>query len=98
MENKDIRIDMQNYYLGHIVPWLVSNAMMLGNDSQLDELKRIRTSLLVTTCFDWNERINVPRGVAMMLLLLKFRMLRLLRAAWLWKSGLSNDSKGGVVA
>lgn len=77
--NNNVRADISKYYLGHIVPWLLSNAMRLDKNAQLDELTKIRNSQLVKTCFNWKSRINVSRGQAAILLLFRFRMLHLLR-------------------
>lgn len=77
--NNNVRADISKYYLGHIVPWLLSNAMRLDKNAQLDELAKIRSSQLVKTCFNWKSRINVSRGQAAILLLFRFRMLHLLR-------------------
>ncbi|WP_083868161.1 glycosyltransferase family 2 protein [Halomonas smyrnensis] len=76
---EQVRVDVCRYYLGHIVPWLVSNAMRMESREQLGELTRIRASWLVTTCFAWGVDVGGSRGVVVMLLLLRFRMLRLLR-------------------
>ncbi|MBK1781751.1 glycosyltransferase [Advenella sp. WQ 585] len=77
--NNSVRTDITKYYLSHIVPWLLSNAMRLDKSTQLDELAKIRNSQLVKTCFNWKLKIKVSRGQTAILLLLRFRMLRLLR-------------------
>jgi len=91
-----VRMDVCKYYLGHIVPWLLSNAMRMRKQEQIAELSRVRASTLVTTCFEWNENIGGSRGLSLMLYLLRFRMLRLLR--WLLSARLNSGtgSSGGA--
>lgn len=77
--NDSIRLDISKYYLGHIVPWLLSNTMKLEKKRQLQELKRIRESDFVKTCFSWKSKVTWSRGQALLLFLFRFRMLNILR-------------------
>lgn len=90
-----VRADLCQYYLGHIVPWLVSNAMRMDKREQLDELAKIRSSQLVTTCFSWGEKVDGSRGITATLFLLRFRMLRLLRSVLASKAKSHSVDIGG---
>ena len=74
-----IREDICQYYLGHVVPWLISNAMRANEQDQLGELARIREASFVATCFAWGGKVKGSRGLIVMLLLFRLRLLRLLR-------------------
>ncbi|MDN7131509.1 glycosyltransferase [Halomonas sp. MC140] len=90
-----VRADLCQYYLGHIVPWLVSNAMRMDKREQLGELAKVRSSQLVTTCFSWGAKVDGSRGLTAILLLLKFRMLRLLRSMLASKAKPHSVDMGG---
>lgn len=74
-----IREDICQYYLGHVVPWLISNAMRANEQDQLGELARAREANFVAACFAWGGKVRGSRGLAVMLLLFRLRLLRLLR-------------------
>ncbi|RCV91016.1 glycosyltransferase family 2 protein [Billgrantia montanilacus] len=90
------RRDIRDYYMLHILPWLISNAIKISDFSaQIDELKRIRNSELVETCLSWKGRRGT-RGMNIIQLLFKARMLRLLRSLLVWKSRIESSKKDGV--
>lgn len=77
--SKRAQRDISIYYLGHIVPWLLSNTMQLDKGLQLNELIKIRNSKFVNTCFEWSTKTEGNRGQIVILMLFKFRQLRLLQ-------------------
>lgn len=74
-----VREDICQYYLGHVVPWLIFNAMRANEQDQLSELARVREANFVATCFAWRGKVRGSRGLTVMLLLFRLKLLRLLR-------------------
>lgn len=75
--DEDIKLDISKYYLGHILPWLISNVMYLPEQERKNEFKKIVESNFFTTCIKWKWNMN-SRGQYIILSLLNLRMFGLL--------------------
>lgn len=71
-----VKLDVSKYYLGHILPWLISNMMYLPESERKKELKRITESNFFTTCIKWKWNVD-SKGLYLILSLLNLRMFNL---------------------
>lgn len=71
--------DIYNYYIFHILPWLLSNARHLNKSEQLEELKRIRDSDFIKQCYAQQFRIGKKPRMALMQILFRARQFGLLQ-------------------
>ena len=62
--SKEAWSDIYNYYIFHILPWLITNSTHLDRKNQLDELIRIRNSDFVNVCFTHGKKLgNRPKQI-----------------------------------
>lgn len=80
--------DIYKYYIFHILPWLFSNLMCLDKKQQLAELKDIRDSVFVETCYAKKMMLGKGPRTILIQLMFRARLLRLLRSflAMIFKS------------
>lgn len=56
--------DIYNYYIFHILPWLMTNSNHLDRKNQLNELIRIRNSDFVNVCYAHGKKLgNRPKQI-----------------------------------
>lgn len=62
--------DIYNYYIFHILPWLITNSTHLDKKNQIDELIRIRNSNFVNVCYAHGKKLgNRPKQILIQALL-----------------------------
>lgn len=71
--------DIYAYYIFHILPWLFSNLRCLDKKQQLAELKNIRDSVFVETCYAKKMQLGKKPRTILIQLMFRARLLRLLR-------------------
>lgn len=71
--------DICNYYIFHILPWLLSNSKHLNKSEQLEELKRIRDSDFIRQCYAQQFRIGKKPRMALMQILFRVKQFSLLQ-------------------
>lgn len=96
--SEEVKQDICEYYLLHIVPWLTSNAMKNNTaDAQLAELRDIRDSEFVRTCLAWGAPKPRSTGLKVTHTLFRARMLRALRAWIAFRSRRTLARNAGAV-
>lgn len=96
--SEGVKQDVCEYYLLHIVPWLISNAMKNNTaDAQLAELRDIRDSEFVRTCLAWGSPKPRSSGLKVAHTLFRARMLRTLRAWIAFRSRCTLTHNAGAV-
>lgn len=71
--------DIYDYYIFHILPWMLSNSRHLNKSEQLKELKKIRNSEFVTQCYAQSSKVGKRPRMALMQVLFRTKQFRLLQ-------------------
>lgn len=62
--NQDVWSDIYDYYIFHILPWLIANSNHLNKKNQLNELIQIRESNFINVCYDHGKKLGSrPRQI-----------------------------------